>query len=140
MPNAGSLLTLAVVSLLLGGHTLVPVLRDNQVDGRKKLTLLSHFIDKVVSPGMGGKAFKLALAALPAYYSRHANPTEKAWLVGQGMVGAHTPNTQVVLVSVANLLTVLVGGCGWACCARVHLLLPQAPAPPPLPDAGGQGL
>ena len=105
MPTA--IAKVAFVTTLTGGVLLLPVLRDPVKDGDRKLTLVSLVASGLVFPTLNPKACSQHLAKTPGWYQRHVSPYEKQWLVQHKMVQAHTPNTQVLLVSLACVLALL---------------------------------
>lgn len=108
MPRSHTaVLRLALVSTVLGGLVLLPVLRDPGLDGERKLTLLSLATSYLANPVVATKAFHSQLAATRGHYSRAVTAVEKAWLVDRKLVRAKTPNAQVLLVSIASVAAAL---------------------------------
>jgi hypothetical protein len=103
-----AIMGLAMVGSLLGTPQVFPVLYDplRDPDGRK-MTVLTFIWQKLVTPAMGEKTLKDSLSRQPGYASRGVTPVEKAWLVSQNIVAAHTPNLQIVLVPLSCLLSAL---------------------------------
>lgn len=102
MPRNPAILKTVLVTLSVGGVVLIPVIRDPALDKGDKLTLLTRFYDKVVSPQVPAHTFRDMVGV-----ARTVTSLEKAWLREHTFVAAHAATDKLLLVSLAAIVTAL---------------------------------